>query len=211
MQQTLFAATQQLPLKNAQVIVQQNFLPEDEARSAYGLLRDSLQWEQPEIQVAGQRHKIPRLQAWYGDPEAVYTYSKHTFIPRQWTAELSTLRTRIEDVTGAVFNSVLANYYRSGADGMGFHADNEPELGPTPVIASLSLGAPRQFVFKAVDGEDKQRYAFELKAGDLLVMSGETQRHWRHGLPKTRRPVAGRINLTFRYVVPATGNDLDTR
>lgn len=205
MQQRAFAATLHLPLERANVIVQQSFLADDEAANLYRSLRDSLLWDQPEIWVAGRQHKVPRLQAWYGDPEAVYSYSKRTFVPHDWTAELQQLRCKIEQAIGASFNSVLVNFYRSGADGMGFHADNEPELGAAPVIASLSLGATRRFVFKPTDRQDKQRYECDLVAGDLLVMSADTQRYWQHGLPKTRRPTAGRINLTFRYVMPVSG------
>lgn len=205
MSQDLFATAIRLPLERANVVLQRAFLVEREARDLYALLRDSLLWEQPCITVAGREHKIPRLQAWYGDRKAIYTYSKRTFAPNPWTTELLHLRNKIERACGASFNSVLANYYRSGNDGMGFHADNERELGVAPVIASISLGATRRFVFKPSDAQDKQRYELNLEEGDLLVMSADTQSYWHHGLPKTRLPVAGRINLTFRYVAPVTG------
>lgn len=191
-----------LPLDGANVVLHRQFLNAEEAFELYFRLRDALVWQQPDIYVAGRRHKIPRLQAWYGEPEAVYTYSKSTFEPNYWTDDLTYLRRRIESACQASFNSVLANYYRSGADGMGFHADNEPELGAQPTIASLSLGGTRRFIFKSKSGRDKQRYELALEAGDLLLMTGDTQRHWCHAIPKTRRPVAGRINLTFRYVQP---------
>lgn len=184
------------------MVLRREFLTEGEAQRLYLLLRNSLLWEQPEIIVAGRHHKIPRLQAWYGDREAVYTYSRRTFVPNPWTTELTCLRHKVESACGASFNSVLVNYYRSGNDGMGFHADNERELGIAPVIASLSLGTTRRFVFKPIDAQNKRRYEVSLEAGDLLIMSADTQRYWHHGLPKTRLPVAGRINLTFRYVAP---------
>lgn len=204
MQGNLFSDVIQLPLRRANVTLHRQFLGEEEAANLYMTLQRSLAWQQPEISVAGRVHKIPRLQAWYGEPEAVYTYSKRTFVPVYWTEELSGLRRKLEGACHALFNSVLANVYRSGADGMGLHSDNEPELGAQPVIASLSLGCARRFVFKSIE-EAKQTYSVDLRAGDLLVMAGDTQRHWRHGLPKTRRPVGGRINLTFRYVQPLAG------
>lgn len=198
----IFADAFTLPLDGAHVVLHRQFLKTEESLQLYARLRDSLVWQQPDIYIAGKQRQIPRLQAWYGEPEALYTYSRRTFEPAYWTDELAHLRHGIERACQASFNSVLANYYRSGADSMGFHADNEPELGAQPTIASLSLGGARRFVFKTIDGLEKQHFEIVLETGDLLLMGGDTQRYWRHGLPKTRRPVAGRINLTFRYVQP---------
>jgi alkylated DNA repair dioxygenase AlkB len=96
---------------------------------------------------------------------------------------------------------VLANRYRDGRDAMGWHSDDEPELGPAPVIASVSLGASRRFVLKHRD-DPAQKLALELDHGSLLVMAGATQRHYKHALPRTARPVGERINLTFRHILP---------
>lgn len=200
MQTQLFNATEELPLEGAHVELHRAFLPLAQADALYQHLCSTLDWQQPEIVVAGKRHRIPRLQAWYGDAQATYTYSKRTFVPKPWTAALAGLRSRLQQTCQAPLNSVLANWYRDGADGMGFHGDNEPELGAQPVIASVSLGASRRFVFKPADAADKHRYELELGSGDLVIMAGDTQKNWRHGVPKTRKPVAGRINLTFRYV-----------
>jgi alkylated DNA repair dioxygenase AlkB len=117
---------------------------------------------------------------------------------------LTQVRTRLEHTTGAAFDSVLANLYRDGKDAMGWHADDEPELGPAPVIASLSLGATRRFAFKPKAGnEEGARLSIVLPHGSLLVMRGATQANYLHAIPRTRRPVGARINLTFRRVLRA--------
>src|SRR5690606_31058899 len=115
---------------------------------------------------------------------------------------LAALRARLQDALGQPFNSVLANRYRSGADAMGWHSDDEPELGPEPLIASLSLGATRRFLLRHRH-DAGVRLALELPAGSLLLMQGATQRCWKHALPRAARPVGERINLTFRQVLPA--------
>ncbi len=149
----------------------------------------------------GRRIAIPRLTAWHGDPGAVYTYSGLRNEPRPWTPALAELRARLADRLGVRFTSVLLNWYRSGADGMSWHADDEPELGSEPTIASLSLGATRRFELKhRADGE---RIAVPLDHGSLLVMTGETQHCWLHRVPKQPRIAGGRINLTFRVVAPS--------
>ena len=189
-----------LPLPSASVRFWHKWLDDRAALALYDHLATSLQWEQPTLTIAGKQHPIPRLQAWYGDADAIYRYSGTTFVPTPWTAELSHIRHRLEDLCGTRFNSVLANWYRHGADGMGFHADNEPELGQQPVIASLSLGGARRFVLKPHRELEAESFSINLGGGDLLIMSGDTQHHWRHGVPKTTRSVAPRINLTFRQI-----------
>jgi alkylated DNA repair dioxygenase AlkB len=202
-QQSLFSQPgwQALPLTSASVRLWRSWLNGAEADALYERLSRDLQWEQPSLTIAGKTHRIPRLQAWYGDGNAVYRYSDSTFTPTPWTTALADLKNHLEIVCGARFNSVLANWYRDGADGMGFHADNEPELGPQPLIASLSLGGARRFVLKPTRTLDAEPVSLELGNGDLLEMAGQTQHFWRHGLPKTTRPVAARINLTFRLIL----------
>lgn len=201
-QSPLFPAVgwQPLPIPSASVRLWREWLVEADARYLYEHLAADLQWDQPSLTIAGKTHRIPRLQAWYGDAEAVYRYSGSTFIPLPWTPALVELKNRMEITCGTRFNSMLANWYRQGDDGMGFHADNEPELGHEPVIASLSLGGMRRFVFKPNRGLMAEPIALELHGGDLLEMSGQTQHQWRHGVPKTARLVSPRINLTFRYI-----------
>lgn len=141
---------------------------------------------------------IPRLQAWYGDNYQAYTYSGLTMKALPWTPELGELRKRIEQHTGFLFNSCLANLYRDGNDTVGWHSDDEPELGVNPTIASLSLGESRDFQLK--HKITKEKLTIPLKTGGLLLMSGETQHYWQHCIPRTKRVKSPRINLTFRLI-----------
>jgi len=172
-----------------------------EAGELFAGLRHGIDWQQEEIAIFGARRPVPRLVAWHGDPAAHYTYSGTAHSPRSWTPPLQRVRELTERLTGATFNAVLLNLYRDGRDGMGWHSDDEPELGPAPVIASVSLGATRRFCLR-----HRRRKALKLDLslghGSLLLMAGSTQRHWVHAVPKTSRPVGERINLTFRRVLP---------
>jgi alkylated DNA repair dioxygenase AlkB len=143
---------------------------------------------------------LPRLTAWYGDPGARYHYSGIVNEPRPWTSFLNTLRERVQTCTGHAFNSVLLNLYRSGADSLSWHQDNEPELGERPVIASLSVGQVRVFQLRHTWRREVDRLDIALAHGSLLLMQGGTQAQWQHRLPKTKRPVGARINLTFRHI-----------
>ena len=150
--------------------------------------------------MGGWQVTQPRLTCWHGDPNARYTYSRRTFEPSPWTPALSTLRDRLNAEGPVTFNSVLGNLYRDGKDSMGCHADNEPELGADPVIASLSLGGTRRLSFHHNE-KSAPRVSLDLEDGCLLWMTGSTQRFWRHSLPKTARKVPPRINLTFRKII----------
>jgi alkylated DNA repair dioxygenase AlkB len=161
-----------------------------------GLLRQ-VDWRQEEILMFGRRVPVPRLVAWHGDPGASYTYSGTEHHPLPWTSALDRVRSRVTEITGVHFNAVLLNLYRDGRDGMGWHADDEPELGPNPVIASVSFGATRRFCLRHRRRKDR-RVEVPLVHGSLLLMSGATQHHWVHALPKTAAVVDMRINLTFR-------------
>ena len=163
-------------------------------------LLDAVAWRREQITLFGKTHWQPRLLAWYGDPDASYRYSGKRYDPQPWLPELDDLRARVEAVSGARFNSVLANLYRDGNDSMGLHADDEPELGENPVIASLSLGEERVFRLKHRTRQDLRPLRLPLPGGSLLVMRGPTQRYWKHEVPKSRRPCGPRINLTFRLV-----------
>lgn len=174
--------------------------PPAEADALFVRLREDIAWRQEEVVIFGERKRVPRLVAWHGDPGAAYTYSGVLHEPQPWTEALGSIRARAEALSGSVFNAVLLNLYRSGADGMGWHSDDEPELGRNPVVASVSLGAPRRFRMR-----HRRRRALtldlELAHGSLLLMEGATQHHWVHAVPKTARPVGERINLTFRRIV----------
>jgi alkylated DNA repair dioxygenase AlkB len=178
----------------------------DEARALRDALSRSIDWSQEEIVMFGQRRRVPRLVAWHGDPDASYTYSGTAHEPQPWTPELSIIRARVEQLCGRSFNSVLLNRYRDGRDGMGWHADDEPELGRNPVIASVSFGATRRFRLRHRRNR-VEPISLPLTDGSLLLMAGEMQQHWVHAVPKTATPVGERINLTFRRV----GQALDRR
>ena len=160
-------------------------------------LIDETPWRADTIVVYGKRYLQPRLSAWYG--EAGYTYSGLTLDPLPMTPLLARLRVEVEHWTGHRYNSVLLNYYRDGADSMGMHADDEPELGPAPAIASLSLGATRTFILR--HKASKRTVKIDLNDGSLLLMAGSLQKHWLHGINKTVKPLGPRVNLTFRYVI----------
>jgi alkylated DNA repair dioxygenase AlkB len=172
-----------------------------EADELLALLRSRIDWQQEDIVIFGERRRVPRLVAWHGDPGTAYTYSRTAHEPLPWTPELQRIRHRVEKLTAHRFNSVLLNLYRDGRDGMGWHADDEPELGREPVIASVSLGATRRFKLR----HRRSRIAastLDLAHGDLLLMAGQTQHAYVHAVPKTARPVGARVNLTFRWVRP---------
>lgn len=174
-----------------------NYFTPEQASDYHQQLREQLAWRQDRIMMFGKQIAIPRLQAWYGD--ASYTYSNLKLDPLPWTSLLETLRAHCEKVADSQFNSVLANLYRDGQDSNGWHSDDEKELGTNPVIASLSFGAERRFLLRHKVTSEKLE--FNLTSGSLLIMAGETQHHWQHTIPKTKRFVEPRINLTFRKVL----------
>jgi len=159
-----------------------------------------VEWRQDTMGTPAGRVRLPRLTAWQGEPEAVYTYSGIRNVPQPWTRTVAELKEAAESICGAHFNSVLINRYRNGNDSMGWHADREPELGARPVIASVSLGVARTFDLR--HNKTGVVQSFSLKGGSLLVMKGNTQAEWRHRVPKEPRVTGERINLTFRWVAP---------
>lgn len=171
----------------------------DDARRWFHDVLSSTEWSRDEITIFGRTTLVPRLSAWYGDPDALYSYSGIRLEPMSWSPVLREIREFVQDRCGTKFNSVLVNLYRDGRDGVGWHADDEPELGPEPTIASLSLGASRTFQLRhRADRSIRRSLVFH--HGDLMVMAGTTQRCWVHQVPKTSLRVAPRINLTFRRV-----------
>lgn len=188
-----------LLLEDAELAFDPHWLDAGSAGALLAELRDTIPWEVHRIRLFGREHVSPRLSCWIGDAGASYRYSGAQFQPRPWPPVLRPIRERLAHVLGVGFNSVLANRYRDGRDAMGWHGDDERELGPTPVIASLSLGATRRFVLKHRQHPER-KLALDLSPGSLLVMAGTTQRHYRHALPRTAKPVGERINLTFRHI-----------
>ncbi len=157
-------------------------------------------WRHEAVTIYGKQIMQPRLIAWYGDPGQRYSYSGIALEPLSWTATLIDVRERVQALSGETFNSVLLNYYRDHRDSMGFHSDDEKELGPTPIIASLSLGATRTFVLKHKTRPELKPVRLALPSGSLLVMKGLTQRNWKHGIDKETKPCGPRVNLTFRRI-----------
>lgn len=176
------------------------FYPPAEADSLFDALLTDIAWREEHIVIFKKRVKAPRLMCWYGDPEAYYRYSGVDHKPMPWTLPLLDIKEQIEKKCRSHFNSVLANCYRDGNDSMGCHSDDEKELGVNPVIASLSLGDER--VFKMHHKKTNGSLIIPLCHGDLLVMGGACQQHWRHSVPKTKTPKGLRINLTFRKILP---------
>ena len=171
------------------------------ARSLQGALQDQIAWRRDAIQMYGRTLPIPRLHAWYGDPGCVYTYSRITLQPQPWIQPLLIIKARVEALCDRRFNSVLLNWYRDGDDAMSWHSDDEPELGPEPVIASVSLGAERIFKLRRKPHQKgNPSRSVPLPDGSVLVMAGTTQAHYEHALARTAKPVGGRINLTFREI-----------
>lgn len=170
-----------------------------ESGPLFEALRAEIPFAQRPIRMMGRTIMQPRLSAWIGDPGTAYTYSGVLNEPEAWPPSLRSLRGRVSDRAAESFNSVLCNLYRDGSDSMGFHADAERELGPEPVIASVSLGATRRFQLRH-RRDSSDRMDIELHDGSLLIMRGATQQHYRHAVPKQRAVTEPRINLTFRLI-----------
>lgn len=173
------------------------FLPEADA--AFAELRRATPWRQDKIRIMGREIAQPRLTAWYGEAGAAYTYSGLTLAPLPFTPLLSRIGDAAAAIAGRRFNSALLNCYRDGADSVAWHSDDERELGPDPVIASISLGATRRFDLRRRDDRGVRK-SFDLEHGSLLLMGSGCQTRWQHRVAKTKRPVGLRINLTFRLI-----------
>jgi alkylated DNA repair dioxygenase AlkB len=170
-----------------------------DADQLFAILGDEIVWEQQAVTLYGRTRPTPRLTAWIGD--SAYRYSGIVNEPGPWPEALVNLRERLRDELGVDFNSCLANLYRDGADSVSYHSDDEPELGPRPTIASISLGDPRRFVLR--HRATGARWSWDLGHGDLLVMRDESQSDYAHAVPKSSRPVGPRMNLTFRRFQPS--------
>ena len=187
-------------LPDADIEFQESFLSASEANRLFKKLEATIAWSQHRVRIFGRDYPCPRLSAWYGDASATYRYSGQTLEPKCWTAELLDLKNRVSEHCAAELNSVLLNLYRDGSDGMGWHSDDEPELGPEPLIASISAGETRKFRMRHRKRKDLPARSWSLTPGSLFIMRGPTQRYWQHEVPKTKRVIHPRINLTFRMV-----------
>jgi alkylated DNA repair dioxygenase AlkB len=188
-----------LKLKDAEVWYYPNFFSKKESETYFNQLLKTISWQQDDIIVFGKIYKQPRLTALYANNKISYSYSNITMSPHLFTDELLDIKNKIESVINQNFTTCLLNLYRNGQDSNGWHADNEKELGHNPIIASVSFGAKRMFHLK--HRYDKNlKYKLDLESGSLLVMKGTTQQFWLHQIPKTKKKVEARINLTYRII-----------
>jgi alkylated DNA repair dioxygenase AlkB len=186
-----------LRMKDANVIFDRTFFDRQQSQQLFTELNNSIEWRQERIKLFGKYLLEPRLTAYYGDKP--YRYSGVSRHPLSWTPVLLNIKSRIEPIAEVKFNAVLLNLYRDGNDSMGWHSDDERELGENSIIASVSFGAARRFIFRRKD-DRHLKVELNLGDGDLLIMGGKTQQFWQHQVPKVSREVEPRINLTFRAI-----------
>jgi alkylated DNA repair dioxygenase AlkB len=187
-------------LKDGEVWYMENFMPADKAAFYFQQLIKTIHWKQEEIKMYGKVYPVPRETAWYGYDGFNYKYSGIMCNPEPWTKELMDIKKVIEHfLPGEDFNSVLLNLYRNGNDKVSWHADDEPELGVNPTIASVSLGATRRFDLKHKTEKDLTQQV-ELEPGSLIIMRGALQHHWLHQVPVQKKINDPRINLTYRTI-----------
>ena len=189
-----------ISLSDGEILFMRNFFTPSEAKHYFDLLQNNISWKQEEVRFYGKTYPVPRKTAWYGYEGFNYSYSGINCLPEIWTKELLEIKFQIEKfITGEDFTSVLLNLYNDGNDKMGWHADNEKELGENPTIASVSLGETRRFDIKHRQNPDLN-FKFELTSGSLLIMRGALQHHWVHQIPAQKKVKNPRINLTFRTI-----------
>lgn len=193
--------SKKLPIPDGDVVVYPNLFDREESNQLFSDLYNNTPWRQDSITFYGKTIPLPRLTAWYGDSGKSYTYSGIEMNPEPWNPTLLRIKSKIESLANVKFNSVLLNLYRSGKDSVSWHSDDEPELGKNPVIASLSFGDTRRFMFRRKDQKDGRKIEVDLTNGSALIMKGTTQHFWQHQIPKTSKPVKQRINLTFRVII----------
>ena len=191
----LFQQTGWIDIPDGKLFWEPEFIPTSIASDIFQHLSQSLPWDQLPIKMFGREVLQPRLQAWFG---GAYSYSGLHLKAARMPESLLSLKLQCEQASGVAYNSVLANLYRGGEDYMGWHQDNETELGSEPSIASLSFGETRRFVLRHLQSGEKRE--FELGSGSLLIMAGKTQTYWQHAVPKTAKLRGSRINLTFRNI-----------
>ncbi len=160
-------------------------------------LLSTIKGEHEEVFLYGKLITMSRRVAWYGDTGITYSYSGTIKTPRTWTKELLAIKNTVEQLTGDTYNSCLVNIYDDGTQGMGWHTDKE-SIGDGRSIASVSFGAERRFDFRHTT--TKETISVQLEHGSLLVMRGQTQKYWKHQLPKSKKVQSLRINLTFRRI-----------
>ena len=190
-----------IPLPDSDINLHQDHFDAEIAGNLLRELTEEIPWVQNKIKFYGKESLVPRLESWHGDEGMSYTYSGIRMDAKPWTKNLLMIKESIEPIAKTTFNSVLINYYRDGKDRVAWHSDDEKELGKNPVIASVSLGAERKFKLRHKKYKENQlQHEVFLQNGSLLLMSGSTQHHWLHEIPRTAKPIGPRINLTFRVI-----------
>jgi alkylated DNA repair dioxygenase AlkB len=179
--------------------VHEEFFASIESKKLATSFIENLHWESMRIKMFGKDVVIPRLQCWVGDVGCDYKYSGKTLNRWEWNKELTMIRKKILHETKQGFNSVLANYYRDGQDSMGWHSDDEKELGSNPTIASISFGGERNLIFR--NKITKETITVPQLSGSLFLIDGKTQKYWEHSIKKTKKIISPRINLTFRNII----------
>jgi alkylated DNA repair dioxygenase AlkB len=179
--------------------IEEDFFNSVDSKKLLKKFISKLPWESMIIKMFGKDTKIPRLQCWIGDEGCEYRYSGKQLNRQIWSQDLIMIRKKIYEELNIDFNSVLANYYRDGKDSMGWHSDDEKELGPNPTIASISFGSERDLVFR--NKISKETLAIPQTNGSLILIDGETQKNWQHSIKKTQKLIGPRINLTFRNII----------
>lgn len=190
----------EIELPDAEIRFYENFFDQSECELLFKNLVEKVNWRNDKIKIFNKEVSIPRLSAWYGNAGLSYSYSGLKLEPNEWNEELLIIKEKIENHLGIQFNSVLINLYRDGQDSMGWHKDDEKELGINPIIASVSLGQERPFQLKHIYNKVHGTKTIQLSDGSLLLMQGATQHFWKHQIPKTSRQIKPRINLTFRTI-----------
>jgi alkylated DNA repair dioxygenase AlkB len=190
----------QFDIPDAKLVLYEHFFSKPDADRLYKELLEKTQWQQSNITVYGKTHLTPRLTAWYGDSSQSYAFSGTKMEPHPWTEDLLFIRDKIGKATGIKFTSVLLNLYRNGQDSVGWHRDDEAELGENPVIGSVSFGETRPFQIRHKFRKDVEKITIPLNHGSFLLMAGPMQHFWEHQIPKTAKDINPRINLTFRII-----------
>ena len=188
-------------LPDADMALFENFFTNQESEKLHQNLIENIQWRQDKIKMFGKLIDQPRLTAFYGNTNKDYSYSGIVMKPIEWNEDLLFIRKRVEEAAKIQFTSLLLNYYRDGKDSMGWHSDDEKELGQNPVIGSVSFGESRVFQMRHKFRKDIKKVDIALTNGSFLLMKGATQHFWQHQIPKTNRELESRINLTFRNIV----------
>ena len=189
-----------LKLEDGEVIYYPEIFNNLEANAYFTILLENISWQQDSITLFGKTHPQPRLTAFYAKNSNPYSYSNIIMHPESFSKQLLEIKEKVDRISQVVFTSCLANLYRNGSDSNSWHADNEKELGIQPVIASVSFGAERYFHLKHRT-KKTLKHKIKLEHGSLLLMKGTTQEYWLHQIPKTKKAIGERINLTFRIIV----------